>query len=702
MTALRKVASGTAAAAAVVLLSGAAIGTLYLARGPTASWPGPRVADALPLDELPGHDAVNLFVFLFVWTVAALFLAGVARWGGLDRLTAAVALTGAVAAFVYLVTGVSLYIVRGADLSMILRGPARVRAVYVPPVLAGAAGALLGRQKRHRVPWPGVLAVLVAGAGALDVLSAITPEVRGRLAVLERFAPRPLPPLASSAVVPVGLLLVLMARGLARRKRRAWAGAAWLLAASSALHLLKGLDYEEATVTALLALTLVAVRAEFPVRGDPEATPRLLARAGLLTGAIYAYGLGALWVNRALADRPYSLGFALAETSRALVGLTVGGSPHLAGTFGGWFPRSVLLLGAVAVADLGRSWLGPWRYRPSRDRETCQAVRSLVAEWGTDTLSPFVLRSDCSYFMGSARRSVLAYTVVAGVALLSGDPVGPPDAVARLLAEFIEFARARDWRITVIGASDRWLDLYGARGLRWVYHGDEAVIETERFSLEGRPVRKVRQAVHRLERAGYRWEALGADAVDADLRARFESIVRDWRGHRPQRGFVMAFESPLDPGGAEAIYFVGRDPEGVPRGFLQFAVCRAGSALSLSCMPKRRDTPNGFNEWLVTRAVFWARDHGYRAVSLNFAPFAALLSPGARLSLLERLERESLMAVKAALRLQLDNLLMFCGQFQPSWRPRYVVFERWVDLPRVGLAALTAEGYLPFRARRTA
>ena len=47
-------------------------------------------------------------------------------------------------------------------------------------------------------------------------------------------------------------------------------------------------------------------------------------------------------------------------------------------------------------------------------------------------------------------------------------------------------------------------------------------------------------------------------------------------------------------------------------------------------MPRLRSTPNGFNEWLVCETVAWARDHGYSRISLNFAPFAALLAPEAK------------------------------------------------------------------------
>jgi lysyl-tRNA synthetase class 2 len=114
-------------------------------------------------------------------------------------------------------------------------------------------------------------------------------------------------------------------------------------------------------------------------------------------------------------------------------------------------------------------------------------------------------------------------------------------------------------------------------------------------------------------------------------------------------------------------------------------------------MPRLRATPNGFNEWLICETAAWAREHGFARVSLNFAPFAALLTPEAELSRLQRLERRALLRLKG--RFQLDNLLLFNRKFFPSWQRRFVVYERRLDLPRVGIAALAAEAYLPFTGR---
>jgi lysyl-tRNA synthetase class 2 len=82
-------------------------------------------------------------------------------------------------------------------------------------------------------------------------------------------------------------------------------------------------------------------------------------------------------------------------------------------------------------------------------------------------------------------------------------------------------------------------------------------------------------------------------------------------------------------------------------------------------------------------------------VSLNFAPFAALLAPQEALTASQRVQAATLRRLKS--RFQLDNLLHFNRKFFPVWEPRFLVYERRLDLPRVGVAALAAESYLPFQ-----
>jgi lysyl-tRNA synthetase class 2 len=669
----------------------AATGWLYVFY-PKVSLPGPTIRDALPLDELSKHSTVPLVLFVGIWAVAALLLGALARFARAERLTAAALLALGVGVWTYFANGFSLLIVRQVSAHEALRDASQLRATWIPVVLAALAGALVGRTRssvRPRAPF--LLAWCVAAAGLIGVVNALLPS-HGHSLLTALAASHPL---LKALAGPIGVALIYASRGLARGRRRAWQLAVGLLGMSTAIHLMHRLGVA-ALVTGVLTVALVALRHRFDRPGDPQARPRVVGRLLLAAAVVLGYGLVALWLNRLMADQPYTLGFALRETGRALVGLNIRGSAHLTEPFASWFPDSVFVLGLASAASVLLAWLAPWRYRLSQGSHERDLARSLVAAWGSDTLSPFVLRADKSYFFTEDERAFLAYRVVGGVAIVSGDPIGPRDEFPGLVDRFIAFARARDWRVAILGASQACLELYRGRGLHALYHGDEAVIDVEAFSLEGRAIRKVRQSVHRLERASFTSVVLRAGEVEPALRTELEEIARSWRGTAPERGFVMAMDALFRL--EDAVFVLGRGPDGSPCGFLHFALSPASGALSLSSMPRRRDTPNGFNEWLVCEALDWARANGIRQVSLNFAPFAALLAPEARLGRLQRAERRALLTLKG--HFQLDNLLLFNRKFLPGWQPRFVVYERRRDLPRVGVAALAAEAYLPFSGRR--
>jgi lysyl-tRNA synthetase, class II len=677
-----------AAVPVALLVASAATGWLYVLR---PGMPGPRVAEALPLDELSKHAASPLLWYAAVWGTAAVVLGLYARWARIERLRAALLLGATVALWTYLESGISIAVVRQVAARDAFDVAARTPATYLPLAFVAVAAAALALRRRTATRSPFVVATIVAVAGGLNLVHAILP---GRdTGLLRSLTPDAVGPLAHATCVLAAVALLVAARGLARRRHRAWQLAVAVSGLSTALHVLHGLSHGTLASVVVLVV-LIARRQDFDRPGDGATRRIVLARAVLSVSALTLYGVVALWLNRVNADQPFTARFAADEIVRGALGLRIAGSPHLAGPFGDWFPISLLLLTVFGGAWVLAAWIAPWRYRVRQEQHERDLAGVLVRAWGVDTLAPFVLRSDKSYFFSEDESAFLAYRVVGGVAIVSGDPIGPPAEFDSLVRRFIEHAHERDWRIAILGASERWLPLYAAHGLRALYHGDEAIVDTSTFSLDGRAIRKVRQSVHRLEREGFTARVLRPSEIGASLREQLEDVASAWRGDQPERGFVMALDALFRLGDEDAVFVIGFAPDGIAAGYLHFAIASGASALSLSSMPRLRTTPNGFNEWLICETVEWARTHDYERVSLNFAPFAALLAPEAQLNGLEKVQRQALLTLKG--HFQLDNLLAFNRKFFPRWDRRFVVYERRLDLPRVGIAALAAESYLPF------
>jgi lysyl-tRNA synthetase class 2 len=270
-----------------------------------------------------------------------------------------------------------------------------------------------------------------------------------------------------------------------------------------------------------------------------------------------------------------------------------------------------------------------------------------------------------------------------------------------VLDAFVADARRRGLVVAALGVPAEGLDAWRSRGFRAHYTGDEAIVDPVAFDLEGRSIRKVRQSVARLHREGYHMEMVRGRELTVARAGTLARIADGWRGGRRETGFSMAFESAAPDAARDDLYALAIGPDGEPHGFLHLADVPAGRALSLSAMRRRKDTPNGLNEFLIVETLAWARAHDYRSVSLNFAAFAAVLDPPGRLDRVTALEARTLRRLSG--RFQLERLRSFSGKFDPSWRPRYAVYPSTTALPRVALAAMLAEAYLalPRRAART-
>ena len=184
----------------------------------------------------------------------------------------------------------------------------------------------------------------------------------------------------------------------------------------------------------VVLVSLVAMRGDFDRRPDPSAPRRVLTRLALTVAVVPLFGIIAIWVNRATADRPFALGFALHET---LIAPFSNGTGQLQAPFGEWFPTSVVILAALGIVWTLSGALAPWRYELRQAAVEQERARALVTAWGADTLAPFALRADKSYFFSVEDNAFLAYRVVGGVAIVSGDPIGAPAALEPLVGRFL-------------------------------------------------------------------------------------------------------------------------------------------------------------------------------------------------------------------------------------------------------------------------
>jgi len=565
----------------------------------------------------------------------------------------------------------------------------------VPPRFGGSAPEARAWRDRSEAR---VLGVLVGVSGALAIVSALAPVNPARLAELERDL-APLAPhvhrAAAAAAALAGLAVLLVGRGLARRRALSWWLALGLLGVIGIAHLLKGLDIEEFTVTVSVIVLLVQARRLYRGRIRHTSWGRVGGVALIGAAVALGYGLGGIVIRRGEVHPALTPWRATQQIANNLVGLR--GPLSFEGNFSEWFPKTLTAIGAVWVIALGIALFAPLRHRRGPLEERMRVAR-LVARPTSGTLDPFALRRDRSYLFDHTGEGGVAFRVLGGVALVGGDQFGERAPADDAVRRFLQRCDDEGWRPAAIGVAEPRLVPWRDAGMRSICLGDEALIDTTSFTLEGRTMRPVRQAYNRTKNNGVTARILRESSLDDETRRALLAIDAVDRGRESERGFSMTLDGLLtNPTRDGDCVIVIADMDHSPVAFQRYVPCRGGAGLSLDAM-RRRDhlngepLVNGINERMIVEAVEWSAGHGVEELSLNFAVFRSVLA-ATDPSALERGQAWFLKRLDKYF--QIESLLTFNAKFQPRWLSRYIVYRSVSDIAAVAAAALAAEGYLP-------
>ncbi|HEY3872939.1 MAG TPA: phosphatidylglycerol lysyltransferase domain-containing protein [Actinocrinis sp.] len=300
----------------------------------------------------------------------------------------------------------------------------------------------------------------------------------------------------------LGALLLTLARGLGMRRRICWL-LALALTVWSALTELEALvsrvPGEPWRLVPLLLVTVALLRAQ-------AAFPVPLSRLRIRQAGVVAMAVGGtllLLGSGLVAERGrFAVPVSTLDLGREfLAALAADSGPaDFQGT--AWLVPGLSLVGGLAlIAVLLVLVAASPPPEPGSPLERSMA-RTLVAHPDSDTLAPFALRFDKSYVFAPDGRAAIGFRVLAGVMMAGGDPFGARAAWPAAIDAFLAEAEKHGWRPAVLGASAYTRQLWADRGLHAIGIGDEVVIDVAGFSLTGRKLRNVRQAVARTKRAG--------------------------------------------------------------------------------------------------------------------------------------------------------------------------------------------------------
>ena len=518
---------------------------------------------------------------------------------------------------------------------------------------------------------PRVLSVITFLSGTILLFSGATPAAAERLALLNKILPLGVIETSHFLGSLVGVALLLLSQGLARRLDAAYFFTAVALSAGIVTSLLKGADYEAATILVVVLLLLGYSRPAFNRRAalfETRFSAGWLAAVGGSIAASIWLGLFAykhveyssqLWWE-------FELHGDASRFLRATVGVAIG-------------------LVLLTLTRLFRR--APHELEVPTDAQLAKAAEIIARQ---ESPSAFlVYLRDKGILFDDEERAFVMYGVQ-GRTWAALAPVGPPERLGSLIRSFIE--RCDDFGGVPVfyEVPKEQLYRYADFGLTFVKLGECGAVDLSQLVLESPKGARYRQALRRLEKQGATFRVVDPGDVTG-MMDRLASVSNDWLASKSaaEKGFSLGF--------FDADYLAHFPVAVVERGgnIVAFASLWPGPGkveLSLDLMRYAHDAPHEVMESLFVHVMLWARNEGYQRFSLGMAPLSGFeQSPVApfwnRLGAFLYDHGGSLY--------NFQGLRAYKEKFDPVWEPRYLVYPGGLKLPRIlaDIAALVAGGY---------
>lgn len=517
--------------------------------------------------------------------------------------------------------------------------------------------------------------------GIADMLSAIVPKLNWDILLGAWPINHPSGP--QKLTVVVGFFLIMLSYGLIRGKKQAWAITLALLFLSFFLHILRGGSVLASIVALALLLLLVLLARFFRARSDPPSVRRGYIALVLGLGIVLFYtifGFITLYQQfESVVDR-----FGI---DGVLLRLITNAHLHLSpGTQAFFLDRAFPLLCVSAVLFGMFSILRPVAATLLPDEEARQTVQRHTRTYGKNSISYFAFSEEKSYFFSSSGKSVISYVLEGQVAVVAGDPIGPDSEVITAIEEFMAFCREQDWTIVLWQVRDDLAPVYRSLGLHLLKIGEDAVIDTQKFTLKGGAMANVRSSAKRAEKDGVSVIFYRGTVQDYEQRMQMEVISQQWLAQKggSEMGFSMGhFDLEGDP---EQITALAVDTTNRVHAFVSFVPIYGRHGWGLDLLRRAERCAPGTIELLLARSIEYLKSGGAAMVSLGLAPLSNANNDDATLldTSVDFLTHRFGSLSKS------QSLFNFKKKFQPTWESRYLVFSNTLTLPKIGWALYKA------------
>jgi phosphatidylglycerol lysyltransferase len=546
----------------------------------------------------------------------------------------------------------------------------RVFEFWLPMLLGIAAFAWRGRQLFIRI----APALLIFALGITNIISVVTPPLHPRLKLIRQFLPLNAINASNALVLFIGLVLLITSAYMFKGLKNAWRLALLLSALSLIGNLTKALDYEEAIFAAITMVLLLLSRKQYLIRSNVK-----LVRFGLISVVIVflsvllfgfvsfyfinpkAFGIDFTWQQSIL----YSFEFFLLNGSDTIQAHTPVGHQFL------WFFQ---LLGYFSWAFLIFALIKPYFKVQPEAGSARERASFLLTEFGKSALDYFKISKDKLLFFSDISEGFISYRIANGFAIVLEDPVCAEEDKPEILREFYKHCRKMGLKVAFYRVDQNSIIWFNELGMKKVIIGQEAILDAEHFTMEGRSKRSLRNAMNSLQKKGFQTK-IHLHPLSVELVSELKIISDEWLAYyrKEEQIFSQGMFNADEITQQDVITM--EDAEGKIVAFLNIIPDYAPEECTYDLIRKTAAAPGGCMDALIIKMVEYAKEKECKYINLGLVPMTGISSPESPAEQIMKYASEKLKRFR-----HFQGLRDFKEKFATIWEDKYLVYDTDFDL----------------------
>jgi phosphatidylglycerol lysyltransferase len=517
-------------------------------------------------------------------------------------------------------------------------------------------------------------AFLVFALGVVNILSVITPPIAARLKMLHEFIPLNSIYATNVMVLLIGLILLVTAAFLIQGIRNAWILAMILAILSLFGHLFKALDYEESILAASVVVILLASVKQYRLKTNERLFQLGVTTTILIFLAVVIFGfIGFYFIDKRHFGVDFNWRQSLLFACRNFLLMNDDGIQPLT-RFGHEFIWMAHTLGFIAWSFLVFTMVKPYFHRKHHLPTSQEKAYKLVERFGNSPVDHFKTYRDKLFYFSDQFEAFIAYRIANGFAIVLEEPVCADDYKIAVLQEFERHCHKMGLKTAFYRVDETGMSYFNYLKKRKLLIGQEAVLELDKFSLEGREKKSLRNALNSLQKKGYTTSVFRAP-LSRELVLGLKQVSDQWLKHYEKKEVVFSQGMFDEKEIQQQDVIMIRDEMGAVKAFLNIIPDFAPEECTYDLIRKTADAPGGCMDALIIELVKYAKEKRLKYLNLGLVPMAGIEQPE---NTAERLIRYAYEKIKRFR--QYTGLREFKEKYATTWVNKYLVYENDFDL----------------------